>query len=51
MMVKKSIYFDNGGFNRSLEKGFVGIDFCLKTKKAGYKIVFDPYAEFDLREN
>lgn len=51
MMVKKSLYFENGGFNRSLDKGFVGIDFCLKTKKAGYKIVFDPYAEFELREN
>lgn len=51
MMMKKSIYFDNSGFNRALEKGFVGLDFCMKTKKAGFKIVFDPYAEFELREN
>lgn len=51
MMMKKSVYFENSGFNRALEKGFVGLDFCLKTKKAGYKIVFDPYAEFELRES
>ncbi|WP_143452683.1 glycosyltransferase [Konateibacter massiliensis] len=51
LMVKKSLYFDNGGFNRALEKGFVSIDFCLRTKKAGFKIVFDPYAEFELRES
>jgi hypothetical protein len=51
MMVKKNVYFENSGFNRSLEKGFVGIDFCMKAKKSGYKIVYDPYAEFDLRES
>lgn len=51
MMMKKSLYFDNNGFNRALEKGFVAIDFCLKAKKAGLKIVFNPYAEFELKEN
>lgn len=51
MMMKKSLYFENNGFNRALEKGFVSIDFCLKAKKAGLKIVFDPYAEFELKEN
>ncbi len=51
MMMKKSLYFENNGFNRALEKGFVSIDFCLKTKKAGLKIVFNPYAEFELKEN
>lgn len=51
MMMKKSVYFENNGFNRALEKGFVSIDFCLKAKKSGFKIVFDPYAEFELKEN
>ena len=51
MMMKKSIYFDHGGFNRALDKSFVGIDFCLKTRNAGYKIVYAPYAEFELRES
>lgn len=51
MMMKKSVYFENNGFNRALEKGFVSIDFCLKAKKSGYKIVYDPYAEFELKEN
>lgn len=50
LMMKKSVYFENGGFNRALEKGFVSIDFCLKTRKSGLKIVFDPYAEFELKE-
>lgn len=50
MMMKKSLYFENGGFNRALERGFVSIDFCLKAKQAGLKVVFDPYAEFELKE-
>lgn len=50
IIMKKSLYFDNNGLNRSLEKGFVLIDFCLRTKQAGYKVVFDPYAEFELKE-
>lgn len=50
MMVKKSTYFNIGSFDRSLDRRFVGIDFCLKVREKGEKIVFCPKAEFTLVE-
>ncbi len=45
MMVKRSVYEEVGGFDPTLRVAFNDIDFCLKVRKAGYLVVYNPYAE------
>lgn len=45
MMVKKKAFLDAGGFEEKLAVAFNDVDFCLKVKKAGYLVVYDPYVE------
>jgi glycosyltransferase involved in cell wall biosynthesis len=46
MLVKKTVFTQVGGFDEeSLPIAFNDIDLCLKIRKAGYLIVFTPYAE------
>lgn len=45
MMVKRSAYEAVGGLSEKLEVAFNDIDFCLKLGRAGYLIVYNPYAE------
>ena len=45
LMVKKSVYDEVGGLTEELAVAFNDIDFCMKIRKAGYLIVYDPYAE------
>ena len=45
MMVKTSVFKAVGGFDEELKVAFNDIDFCMKLRKAGYLIVYNPYAE------
>lgn len=45
MMVKREAYEAAGGFEEKLAVAFNDVDFCLKVGEAGYKVVYDPYAE------
>ena len=45
MMVDKNIYEEVGGLNEQLKVAFNDIDFCLKIREKGYKIVYNPYCE------
>lgn len=45
MMVRKSVFEEVGGFSEELRVAFNDIDFCMKLRKAGYLIVYNPYAE------
>ncbi len=45
MMVKKSAFEEVGGLSEELQVAFNDIDFCMKLRKAGYLIVYNPYAE------
>lgn len=45
MMVKREAYEKVGGLTEDFEVAFNDIDFCLKLGKAGYHIVYNPYAE------
>ena len=45
MMVKREAYEMAGGFTEELAVAFNDVDFCLKVGQAGYRIVYDPYAE------
>ena len=45
MMVKKDAFEKVNGLSEELAVAFNDIDFCLKVGKAGYRIVFTPFAE------
>lgn len=45
MMVKKSVYEEVHGFEEKLAVAFNDVDLCLRIGEAGYRIVYDPYAE------
>lgn len=45
MMTRRSVFHEVGGFNEALAIDFNDIDYCLRLRKAGYRIVFTPYAE------
>ena len=44
MLVRKSVYLGVGGMTETLAVAYNDVDFCLKLSKAGYKIVYTPYA-------
>ena len=45
MMVKKSVFEEVGGLTEELAVAFNDIDFCLKVRKNGKLVVYNPYAE------
>lgn len=45
MMMKKQVFDEVGGFSEDLAVAFNDVDLCLKARKAGYLIVYDPYVE------
>ena len=45
MMVKRSVYEEMGGLEEKLQVAFNDVDFCLRVRKAGYLVVFNPYVE------
>ncbi|MDO4477822.1 MAG: glycosyltransferase family 2 protein [Lachnospiraceae bacterium] len=45
LMVKKSVFDEIGGFTEELAVAFNDIDLCMKIRKAGYLIVYNPYCE------
>ncbi|GAB2824264.1 hypothetical protein GCM10027022_13400 [Alpinimonas psychrophila] len=44
-LVRRSVYFDVGGFTAFLPGNFNDVDFCLKVRKLGHRIVIQPSAE------
>lgn len=45
LMVKKSVFDRIGGFSEDLAVAFNDIDLCMKIRRAGYLIVYNPYCE------
>lgn len=43
LMIKASVYDRIGGFEERLTVAFNDVDLCLKARKAGYLVVYDPY--------
>lgn len=43
--VKRSVYEEVGGFEEQLAVAFNDIDFCLKVRRCGYLVVYDPYVK------
>lgn len=43
---KRSVFDEVGGLTEELAVAFNDIDFCLKVRKTGKLVVYDPYAEW-----
>lgn len=46
MMVKKSLLDELGGFDNSFALDYNDIDFNLRARELGYKVVYTPYSKF-----
>jgi GT2 family glycosyltransferase/SAM-dependent methyltransferase len=45
MMVRKEVFEEIGGFDEALSAGSNDLNFCLRVREAGYRIVWTPEAE------
>jgi glycosyltransferase involved in cell wall biosynthesis len=46
MLVRRSAYLEVGGFDEEhLKVAFSDVDFCLRLRQRGYRIIYTPYAE------
>jgi len=51
-MVRKALYEELGGLDeRYLPVSFNDVDFCLRVREAGYRVVWTPHAELYHRES
>ncbi len=44
MMVRRDVYEEMGGFSEEFAVALNDVDFCMKIRAAGYKIVFTPFS-------
>ena len=51
MLTKKSVFREVGGFDEKFAVAFNDVDLCLRIRKAGYLIVYNPYAELNHYES
>ena len=45
LLMKKEVFEQTGGFTEELAVAFNDVDLCLKVRKNGYLIVYDPYVK------
>lgn len=51
MLMKKSVFEQVGGFDEGYAVAFNDVDLCLRIRKAGWLIVYNPYAEMNHYES
>jgi GT2 family glycosyltransferase len=51
MLVRRNIFLYVGGFDEALAVAFNDVDFCLRLREAGWRIVWTPSAELYHRES
>lgn len=44
LMTRRAVFDEAGGFDEAFPIDFNDVDFCLKVRRAGYRIVWTPYA-------
>jgi GT2 family glycosyltransferase len=45
LMTRREVFDEVGGFDERLAIDFNDVDFCLRVRRQGYRIVFTPHAE------
>jgi len=51
MLVRRSVFEQLGGFDEDLAVGFNDVDFCLRARGAGYRVLYTPHAELTHHES
>jgi O-antigen biosynthesis protein len=51
MMVRRDVFEELGGFDESFAVGFNDVDFCIRARRAGYRILYTPHAELTHHES
>ena len=51
LMSRKAVFEKVGGFDESLPVDFNDVDFCMRLRVAGYRVVFTPHAELTHHES
>ena len=47
---RRSVFFDVGGLNEALAVSCNDVEFCIRLRAAGYRIIWTPWAELEHRE-
>ena len=45
MMIRRDVFDRVGGFDEAVPSRFSGLDFCLRVRQAGFRIVWTPHAQ------
>jgi len=45
MLVRRDVFLSLGGFDEEFRNGYEDVDFCLRVREAGYRVVYIPEAE------
>jgi GT2 family glycosyltransferase len=45
LMTRRTVFEEVGGFDEALPVDYNDVDFCLRVRRAGYRIVYTPYAQ------
>jgi GT2 family glycosyltransferase len=45
LMSRRDVFLEAGGFDERFRVDFNDVDYCLRVRQAGYRIVFTPYAQ------
>ena len=45
LLTKRTVFDEVGGLDESFEVAFNDIDYCMKVRAAGYKIIYEPHAK------
>ena len=45
LMSRRDVFLEVGGFDERFRVDFNDVDYCLRVRQAGYRIVFTPYAQ------
>lgn len=50
MMVRRQVFEEMGGFDEAFPDSYNDVDFCLRLRRAGYRVLFTPHAELVQRQ-
>ena len=51
MLVRPSVFWELGGFDERLRVAFNDVDFCLRAREKGYRVVYTPFATLNHDES